>query len=349
MILGIVLHSANVFSDSDWAIRNTDTSIFFTYLIDAIHSFRMPAFFIVSGFFCHMTLTKSGPKTFINVRLPRIIIPLFVTALTLNILQNIVLTNYGQLEISFLDLNYWLMGKWVSHLWFLNCLIYFFILSALAYITIPGILNKIKISINIALNYSKGFFILLLPIASIILLKLSYIFPNIDEDYYDAAISDSIKYSVYFTFGIILGTNKTLLKDFSSPRLIVILITSIVILLLSILHLNNPFTTKIANSYKESLLVWSSCIACFYIFKRFLNIKTNTFKYLASASYSIYLFHHIFVIIFGLIIIQLNLDIFVKFTLLITSTFLATNIIHYLLISRFQILSKLFNGKNVNE
>ena len=54
MILGIVLHSANVFSDSDWAIQNIDTSVYFSYLVEVIHLFRMPAFFIVSGFFCHI-------------------------------------------------------------------------------------------------------------------------------------------------------------------------------------------------------------------------------------------------------------------------------------------------------
>lgn len=348
MILGILLHSANVFSDSDWAIKNINTSEYFTYLIDTIHIFRMPAFFIVSGFFCHMTLKKNGPIKFINIRLPRIIIPFLVTAVTLNTLQNYILINSNLTDIDITDIRYWLSGSWVSHLWFLNTLIYYFIFSALFYYLTPNLLNNIKKITNNIINHTNGYYLFIIPIVSMGLLKISYIFPNVSEQYYDAAIADSIKYSIYFVFGIILGTNKNLLSEFVRPKKAIILLCMLIITIFHYWEFDSALINKLLSSYKTALIIWLSCVLCFYIFNSLFNKKSILFTYLAGASYTIYLFHHIFVILIGILIIQTEINIVFKFILLVSMTFIITNLIHYYLISKYSILSRIFNGKSLN-
>ncbi|MDB4749990.1 acyltransferase family protein, partial [Rubripirellula sp.] len=51
MLLGIVLHSAFSFAPIPWIVRDSQQSEFFYYLVSFIHGFRMPLFFLISGFF----------------------------------------------------------------------------------------------------------------------------------------------------------------------------------------------------------------------------------------------------------------------------------------------------------
>lgn len=342
MILGIVLHSANIFRDANWGIQDNQTSLMFDYLVDFIHLFRMPAFFIVSGFFCHMTLKKSTPWRFCNVRIPRIIIPLIVTIFTLNIMQNLLLTKYGTHSLQFIDIEYWIQGKWVSHLWFLICLVYYFVIAALLYEYTPKILERFKILLNFTVNKAGGLYIYALPILSILLIKISYLIPTVIESDFNYSLSESIQYSCYFIFGIILGTNKRLLKRFTRPSVY----TTIICISLVIYSLKNPDSLPFVKLYTTGLCIWLLCSLCFHLFHTLLNRKSKFFTYLAEASYSIYLFHHILVVVYGILLIHVEINIYLKFLIIVFSTFITSNLIHYLIIRRYRIAGYLFNGRN---
>ncbi len=345
MALGIVLHSAVVFTDSNWAIQNNETSQYFSALVDFVHLFRMPAFFIVSGFFCHMTLARYGSKSFLHLRIPRIIIPLVITAITLNTIQNIILVNYSNIIISVTQTSYWLEGRWVSHLWFLNCLVFYFIVAAVLHKYIPKPLNGIgRVFEKIIIN-SKGLYLLILPCVSIILLKISYTIPELPYSIYDLSIPDAIRYSPFFAFGTLLGQKRSLLIHFIKPHKV--LIPALLISSYSIYsyQFTNSLIEKLSNFYTESLISWLLCSACFILFSFLFNRKSAFFSYLSEASYSIYLFHHIFIIIYGLILINTDFHIVIKFFILITSTFITTNLIHNFWILRSPALRYLFNGK----
>ena len=132
MALGIILHTANIYSaEITWRINSEDTSAFIFFIREIIHLFRMPAFFMVSGFFCVMTLRKYGSRPFIKVRMKRIALPLVVTALTLNSLQTLILHLTGSQPFEYPD--YWLSSGWKSHLWFLINLIVYFALAVFFY------------------------------------------------------------------------------------------------------------------------------------------------------------------------------------------------------------------------
>lgn len=115
MMLGVVLHSSQVFNvEQSWVIYSDNTATFAEYLVEFIAAFRMPAFFVVAGYFCVLSIKKYAPGTFIKFRLTRIVIPLIITAITLNSLQVIILTYAGWHQF---DLGkYLLEGGWVSHL-----------------------------------------------------------------------------------------------------------------------------------------------------------------------------------------------------------------------------------------
>ncbi len=345
MTLGIILHSANVFSESPWAIQNIQTSVFFSDLVSFIHLFRMPAFFIVSGFFCHMTLSRYGHNLFINVRIPRIVIPLAITAISLNSIQNWLLMEYQGVTFNLLTADYWLQGKWVSHLWFLNCLVYYFLIASILYAYFSKFLQKLGSLICRLILNSKGLYLFVLPLLSLAFVKISYLVPEPPNHIYDLSISESIRYSIYFVFGVLAGFRRELLWELMQPNW-----TKLVgILLISAVFLNIPADqsslTYLFDLYANALYPWLLCFSCFFIFYKYFNTRSGFFSYLSGASYTIYLFHHLFVILYGLILVNIKLGIFLKFTILVTSTFFTTALIHQYLILKLPVLLYLFNGK----
>ena len=81
MLLGIVLHGALAFIPGAWAV--TDASVEgdgtpFALLTAAIHGFRMPVFFLMSGFFTAMLLRQRGMGALVRHRAQRILLPLVI-------------------------------------------------------------------------------------------------------------------------------------------------------------------------------------------------------------------------------------------------------------------------------
>ncbi|MDB4625113.1 acyltransferase family protein, partial [Rubripirellula sp.] len=78
MLLGIVLHSALSFAPIPWIVQDSQQSQFFYYLFSFIHSFRMPLFFLISGFFTAMLWRKRGLLALFKQRSKRILLPLIL-------------------------------------------------------------------------------------------------------------------------------------------------------------------------------------------------------------------------------------------------------------------------------
>ena len=85
MLLGIVLHGALAFIPGAWVV--TDASVEgdgtpFALLTMAIHGFRMPLFFLMSGFFTAMLWRQRGLRSLVRHRAQRILLPLLIAMLT---------------------------------------------------------------------------------------------------------------------------------------------------------------------------------------------------------------------------------------------------------------------------
>ncbi|MFK7766891.1 MAG: acyltransferase family protein [Mariniblastus sp.] len=83
MLLGIVLHAALAFSPIPWTVKDSQQGEFYYVLFAAIHGFRMPLFFLLSGFFTAMLWRKRGLGGLIQQRLKRILLPLVIGCFTI--------------------------------------------------------------------------------------------------------------------------------------------------------------------------------------------------------------------------------------------------------------------------
>lgn len=347
MMLGLVYHSAKLFSiRQDWAIYATDTSVIATFFVDLLHIFRMPTFFVVSGYFAAMTLQKYGPKKFLKVRLARIMIPLVVTALTLNSIQALLLVKTGWLQTSVAA--YITHGGWVTHLWFLLNLVIYFILAALIVMLfkahyfhtlerIDKILLKIPFSILLTI---------VLPLFVMVFLAISKVYPI----HYIIKTELLFRYMPFFFFGMLLFAHKGLLNTFTNYS--TIKSGAIMILSLGTLHLLQSYDSYSWFIFKNFIFIigmWGGASLCFHLFKRFANYHSKLFLTLSEMSYTVYLFHHLFVIMYGLLLLHFHIEGIIGFALLVVMVAITSTSIHLFVISRYDLLSYLFNGKHLTK
>ncbi|MDI1326011.1 MAG: acyltransferase family protein [Brevundimonas sp.] len=77
LLLGVVLHaSMSYFPVTIWIVPDTDNSPVASAIFFAIHLFRMTSFFLIAGLFAHMMLARRGAFGFIKDRVIRIAGPL---------------------------------------------------------------------------------------------------------------------------------------------------------------------------------------------------------------------------------------------------------------------------------
>ncbi len=83
MLLGILLHASLAYSGGPWVVSDAAHGPFMAAVVEVIHGFRMPLFFIVSGYFTQMLLTRRGLKAMTLHRLKRIGLPLLLGMFTI--------------------------------------------------------------------------------------------------------------------------------------------------------------------------------------------------------------------------------------------------------------------------
>ncbi len=84
MLLGIVLHASLAYVPGiPWPVQDTRPAPWLGLMFLAIHGFRMPLFFLVSGFFTAMLWRRRGPGAMLEQRYKRVFVPLVLGFCTL--------------------------------------------------------------------------------------------------------------------------------------------------------------------------------------------------------------------------------------------------------------------------
>jgi surface polysaccharide O-acyltransferase-like enzyme len=128
MFLGIFLHAAIAYAQAAppfWPIREPASTPILDILLLAIHNFRLPLFFFLSGFFAALLQQRRGSRGLIVNRFQRIAIPLFLMMWILQpMLQAVWVIGQNRADPLGSVAEHFLTGRWVErwvplHLWFL--------------------------------------------------------------------------------------------------------------------------------------------------------------------------------------------------------------------------------------
>ena len=151
MLLGIVLHgSLPYFSrmagfESIWPADDDQSTLLFL-VFEFIHTWRMPTFFLLAGFFAHLVLDRRSTSAFVLDRLKRIALPLVLFGAVMAVIISPIWVYgwYGVISLEIFkdvlkdrqDLDS--SGELVAHLWFLYYLLLLLYAALIAFRLLGG-------------------------------------------------------------------------------------------------------------------------------------------------------------------------------------------------------------------
>lgn len=84
MLLGLVLHAGLAYIEFPWTVQDESKSSLIGIFTMFVHGFRMPVFFLMSGFFTAMLWRRRGIGGLLKHRSRRILLPLVIGCLTIS-------------------------------------------------------------------------------------------------------------------------------------------------------------------------------------------------------------------------------------------------------------------------
>ncbi len=347
MMLGVVLHTCAAFSvNKYWVISFPQPLAWADSINSAIHLFRMPAFFIIAGFFSILLLKKRTIADFVANKVYRIGLPFIAALFLFNLPQQLLLINLDDYLASNIN-----RPNLTGHLWFLVNLLVYFCFISFVYPIVNIWIRGIKTNWN---NTLLLLTILLIPVLHIALLSLTRFSIPIYEYF---PIIGSL-YSVmlqfdYFMFGGLLYWMLSSKLDYVLTQKRWIITATVLILVKlctdNLLNIDgNTIIGMVLTVFFERWQVIGVCMLLLTASKYCLNNTNATIQKVFDASYSVYLVHHIVVVLLTLVAIELfygRLDANFLFFIILFATFSISFGFHQYVVKKYRFAQRLFNGK----
>ncbi len=364
MLLGLVLHSALTYNITDhgdsWSLKDPKTThLFSDFLVLLIHSFRMPMFFFVAGFFGALLFYERSPRLMVKNRVSRIILPFIVFLMILN---PIILLAFGHTQSVFLGLEYPIdntlqalsnvagfIPKSTSHLWFLYYLILITGTSVILGFSLRGtnrLTKLLKMSFDwviqrplIRVLVFSGFIFVLLNILGTSMVESSVaLIPEPNTFFF---------YLFFYLFGWVLFKSKNQLATFLQYDLISVVLAVVLCISQGLIITNSNLNPQSASPL---LIAFSSLVVCLFIFGitglfiRYASKHSTVMRYISDASYWVYLIHLPIVAIIPAFIWKSPFPAPIKLLIvLLATTMICFVSYHYLVRNTF--IGKFLNGK----
>ncbi len=363
MWLGIVIHVGinHMVGESIIPWRDSQTGILADLLVLFLHTFRMPVFFILAGFFGAMLLERYGTKGMFNNRMKRLALPFVVFAPVLLVVIPIL----GQMFVSKMTLGYTQInlstifqenGRPVPdtvHLWFLYYLVWFFIFVALAQSVSQKFSSTFKTKIvalfSTLATHWWGLILLTLPL---VFTGLFYEFgfltpggsliPNIWE---------IIHNGTFFLFGWVFFRRKETLTHHFQRYCWGYFIFGIVVFFIVLIEfgmveqgkMNDSLYGRATIAFTYNFAGWMWSLALIGVFSRYFNRPNTVLRYFSDSSYWAYLVHVLGTMGFGILLYDTSLSLLPKMLVNIALTSAACLISYHFLV-RNTWLGLLLNG-----
>jgi len=366
MLLGLVLHSAltyNVTNHGDvWNLKDPETTDVATdFLVLLIHSFRMPIFFVIAGFFGALLFYERKPLKMVKNRVSRIVFPFVVFILILTPILSFVFRYSGFVfdEIAnplaktiqpFSELHIYIPNG-TAHLWFLYYLIYatgFSVVVALLLKKTPKITQKISLVFSwiIQKPFVRVLFFAGITFGILSVLKTPMVAPS------TAFVPDSntfLFYVFFYLVGWVLYKSKQHLQtimrfDWLCLALAVILVISQGVLIqYADLELTPRSNSPLLMVF-SALIVWLFIFGSTGLFIRYGSNHSKRMRYISDASYWVYLIHLPLTIIFPITVWKLPIGAIPKFLLVLLGTTIVCFVTYHFLV-RNTFIGKFLNGR----
>jgi peptidoglycan/LPS O-acetylase OafA/YrhL len=370
LLLGIVFHATVSFLPTPpgvplWIVMDNSRSVALGVVFYVVHIFRMTTFFLIAGFFAHMSFHKKGLRGFLKDRLKRIALPfavgwpiLFAGIMAATIWGAVVMSHGGKLPPPPAYPGFPAFP--LTHLWFL----YVLMLLYAATLIVRGLVALIDRSgrlraavdgmVRRLVGNPFGLVLLAAPTA-VTLYTMPAWMPWFGINTPDSSLlpnaGAAVGFFTAFGLGWLLQRQRGLLEVWKRRWLLnlflAVAFTSAALALTGIVPLPAPAahdgrTALYAACYM--LATWSWTFAVIGMALRFLASYSAVRRYIADASYWLYLIHVPLVMALQVAVSQLAWPWWVKFPLILAVAF-PLMFASYHLFVRYTFIGGILNGR----
>lgn len=341
MWLGVVLHAVMAYQidpRGGWP-KDMMSSPIMDWIYHYLHSFRMPIFFLVAGFFADFLNRKIGLTAFLRHRYKRIVLPFFLSVLVIVPICGLVFSFYRNLnEITnsiFFDHILKGAAHWTGfyHIWFL----YYLILIYILYLAFKYLMEYLKVK-SLKLTEMKYF------ITVIFLIGIQYLFFSGQVEPWTGLIpkpGQLLYFGYFFALGVIINKSHDFLFQYKYLRY------SYLVFGLVILYFTHTYEDamnyelySVLISIQTALLVLGNMA----VFMNLFNRESAFLRYFSDSSYWFYLIHFPIVVLLQILMINMEINLWFKFSFIITFTTLFSLITYHYFV-RYTWVGTLLNGK----
>ena len=346
MMMGLVIHAPILFTMPDVArdfqIENIPALESWGWLVMGfISNWRMPLFFLLSGFFAVLVIEKKGKPYFIKDRIIRIGITCLLFSAFYDVLD-------GRVDFT------------TAHLWFLYELLIFVLFFSLLY--------KLQVFKNLVYQKCSPKIFSVICLWLIATVPLAHILNNSfnpyalmpSETFFSLKPGNLVYYFSYFLLGVLLYSNQKIFSKLSENRIIILLgILSVVAYFAqlyagSLLYsgvedfrkiMGMKFDTfdVLVNAFTRgaNTILW--CLFFIGLASKFIQSGSATLRWFVELSYPIYIVHVIPLPIISAGLYEAGLSQISNFLLTIVIGFIVCIFLYYIFI-KFTPVNWLLNG-----
>ena len=329
MLLGIVLHAFLFLIPQAWPIQHPDPpALLYWTALNAIHGFRMPVFFLLSGFFTAMLWERRGLRQLALHRAKRIALPLALGCITV-IPVNVWAFTEGRFAIAYWPF-YWLHG--FQHLWFLWMLLWlcavFLVLAR----------------VGVKFSHPMLWWLLVpLTLAPQMLMQEQIVGPDTSDGLIPHPLVLGY-YACFFFFGAFFFRRRFTMRRWWAflllPGLLLVFPTAFVLQFPS-------EETAWAMPVSEVIQVaytWLMCFGLIGLFRLIASRERPWVRYVSDSSYWLYLWHLPLVVFAQRLVLMWPVSAHLKF-LLICVTVIGVLLVTYQLFVRYTLIGTMLTGK----
>ncbi len=374
LLLGVVFHATMSFVPGQqiWMTRDRESPLLGGVFVVS-HIFRMSLFFLIAGFFGHMAFHRRGLRGFLRDRLKRIALPLlafwpisFVTVAAVFVWG--VVSQHGVEGAkamapppggSFVESFPW------THLWFLYVLLWFYAAvllvraGAVALDRSGGLRGRLDALVRMLLTSGLLPLVLAAPTCLALYLRRDWLLwagvPAPDHGLVPNAAS-LVAFGTAFAFGWLLRRQAELLRvferRFAAHLLVALAATGVCLAIGGVTATLDPASQpaahdpwlRLAAAVCYPLAIWSWSFGLIGLALRFLSREHAGIRYLADASYWIYLVHLPIVMALQVVVFRLPAPALVKWALVLLLAF-PTLLLSYQWLVRYSFIGAILNGR----
>jgi len=351
MLLGIPFHSALAYTIYPWIAKGGEPSSLLTNFSEFLGTFRMPAFFLLAGFFAMMFVDEQNPAKWWKSRVVQLGVPLLTTVLLINPLLMLARTlnsaPEGEAFAGWASLLTTPGPYWIEHAWFLVFLLVYTLLLALLCGVWRGrpirqaaaaLAERVLASrVSLALAAVAAGLVSTASVGVLKVLGITFVFHGM------LYLSELASLLPVFVMGCLVASRRDFIGRFASIDGTAVVLALAGALILTVIQLREEAIYRVVTFFLIPItgIYWSKLL-CF-VALRWFDAPNRWTRLLVNASMTVYLVHILFIVFLADAFAYVRLPSLLEF-LMVTLLATALSLGFHQIVARHWLLMLLFTG-----